>query len=231
MMRRAFGAFFFLVPLPLFAQEGLPPNLHGADKLAALVQRVSQIQAGITTLTAGFEQTKTSHLLVAPSVSRGKFYYQAPDKLRWEYETPRPMTVLLAGGVATTYRPAEKRAERVEIGRMQRRIFRFLSAAEPLEKLKGNFIFTFRDPGGTANYSLLLLPTTHAIKKRMKSVEVIIDRRSLLPVAVTYVESDGDTTGYSFSNIELNKPQPPELYTLTLPPDVEMVHINLGNRD
>jgi outer membrane lipoprotein carrier protein len=231
MMRRVAAALLLSVPVPLLAQDALPSNLHGADKLAALVERVSQIQATITTLTASFEQTKTSHLLVAPSVSRGKFYYLAPDKLRWEYESPRLMTVLLAGGMATTYRPAEKRAERVEVGRMQRRIFRFLSAAEPLEKLKGNFDFTFRDPGGTGNYTLQLIPTTHAIKKHMKSVEVVIDRQTLLPVAVSYVEADGDTTAYSFSNVELNKPQPADMYTLTLPPDVQIMRINLGSRE
>ncbi len=230
-LRCAAVALFLSLPVPVPGEEALPPNLHGTDKLAALVQRVSTIQASITTLTASFEQTKTSRLLVAPSVSRGKFYYQAPDRLRWEYESPRPMTVLLAGGVATTYRPAEKRAERVEVGRMQRRIFRFLSAAEPLEKLEGNFNFTFIDPGAGGNYTLKLVPTTHAIKKRMKSVEVVIDRQTLLPVAVSYVEADGDSTAYSFSNVKVNTPQPPDLYALTFPPDVEVVHINLGSRD
>ena len=182
-MRRAFCALFFSLPIVAGAQEPLPPDLHGVDKLNALVQHVSQIQAGIKTLTASFEQTKTSHLLAQPSVSRGTFYYQAPDKLRWEYKEPRPMIVLLAGGVATTYRPAEKRAERVEVGHMQRRIFRFLGASEPLEKLKGYFNFTFHDRGPGENYLLSLQPTAHAIKKRMKTVDIVIDRHTLLPSA------------------------------------------------
>jgi outer membrane lipoprotein carrier protein len=231
MMRRTAAALFLCAPAVLFAQEPIPPNLHGVDKLAAVVQRVSEIQASIKTLTADFTQTKTSHLLAAPSVSRGKLYYRAPDALRWEYEKPRAMTVLLAGGVATTYRPAEKRAERVGVGRMQRRIFRFLSAAEPLEKLEGYFTFTFRDPGERGNYTLLLKPTAHAIKKRMTSVEIVIDRHTLLPIAVTYVEADGDSTAYVFSRVVLNQPQPPGLYALALPSDVEVVQINLGGRE
>jgi len=230
-MRRAFCALFFSLPIVAGAQEPLPPDLHGVDKLNALVQHVSQIQAGIKTLTASFEQTKTSHLLAQPSVSRGTFYYQAPDKLRWEYKEPRPMIVLLAGGVATTYRPAEKRAERVEVGHMQRRIFRFLGASEPLEKLKGYFNFTFHDRGPGENYLLSLQPTAHAIKKRMKSVDIVIDRHTLLPSAVTYVEADGDTTGYVFSDVALNQPQPAGIYALTLPPDVEVVRINLGGQE
>ena len=173
------------------------------------MQRVSQVQAGLKTLSADFEQRRTSRLLAEPSVSRGKFYFEAPDSVRWEYTSPRPMTVLLAGGVAITYRPLEKRAERIEVGRAQRRVFRFISAAEPLDKLMAYFTFTFRDPGPSGNYTLLLKPTAHQIKKRLRSVEIEIDRHSLLPIRVAYSEPDGDSTEYAFSAIEMNKPQRP----------------------
>ncbi|MBZ5589145.1 MAG: outer membrane lipoprotein carrier protein LolA [Acidobacteriia bacterium] len=231
MTRRALATLGLLAcPLAL-AQEPLPAGLHGADKLAALVQRVSQLQASAATLTADFEQRKTSRLLAEPSVSRGKFYFRAPDSVRWEYEAPRPMTVLLTGGVAITYRPVEKRAERVEVGRAQRRVLRFISAAEPLEKLLAYFSFTFRDPGEAGNYTLLLKPTSHQIKKRLQVVEIEIDRHSLLPVRVAYTEADGDTTAYAFSKIERNQPQASDLFSLSLPPDVKVVQLKLGGRE
>ncbi len=228
MARRALLVASLLACSPALAQQPLPPDLHGADKLAALVQRVSQVQSSLTTLKARFEQRRTSRLLAEPSVSRGTFYYKAPDSIRWEYESPRPMTVLLASGVAITYRPAEKRAERVEVGRAQRRVFRFISAAEPLEKLKEYFTFTFRDAGGASNYQLELRPTAHVIKKRLKHLDIEIDRQTLLPVRVAYEETDGDGTEYSFSKIETNKPLAAELFTLTLPPDVKVVNLKLG---
>jgi outer membrane lipoprotein carrier protein len=228
MTRRTLATLALLACSPALAQEPLPPGLRGADKLAALVQRVSQVQASLKTLTADFEQRRTSRLLAEPSVSHGKFYFEAPDTVRWDYTSPRPMTVLLAGGVATTYRPLEKRAERIEVGRAQRRVFRFLSAAEPLEKLMGYFSFTFRDPGPSGNYTLLLQPTAHQIKKRLRSVEIEIDRRSLLPVRVAYSEPDGDSTEYKFSAIEVNKLQRPGLFTLDLPPDVPVVRLKVG---
>jgi len=231
MIRRPLLAAGLLACSPALAQEPLPPDLHGADKLAALVQRVSQVQSSMTTLKAAFELRRTSRLLAEPSVSRGTFYYRAPDSIRWEYESPRPMTVLLAAGVAITYRPAEKRAERVEVGRAQRRVFRFISAAEPLEKLKEYFSFTFRDAGGAANYQLELRPTAHQIKKRLKRLEIEIDRRTLLPVKVAYEETDGDGTAYSFSNVETNQPLSADLFSLDLPADVKVVNLKLGSSD
>ncbi len=231
MTRRLLATIGLLACRVALAQEPLPPGLHGAEKLAALVQRVTQVQTSAKTLQSDFEQHKTSRLLAEPSVSRGRFYYKAPDSVRWEYVEPRRMTVLLTGGVALTYRPAEKRAERVEVGRSQRRVLRFISAAEPLEKLKEYFSFTFRDPGDEGNYSLMLQPTVHQIKKRLKQVDIEIDRKSLLPVRVGYTEADGDSTTYIFSDIEMNRPQSPDLYDLSLPPDVKVVQLKLGGRD
>lgn len=230
-MRRAAFVCGILLGTLAVAQEPLPPELRGAQKLTALIQRVTQMQAGTATLQARFEQRKTSRLLAEPSVSRGRFYFKAPDSVRWEYDAPRPMTVLLANGVAITYRPAEKRAERVEVGRMQRRIFRFIGAAEPLDRLKQHFTFTFRDPGDEGNYTLLLSPTTHMIKKRIKQVELEIDRQRMMPIAVMYEEADGDTTAYRFTDVVINKPLDDELFRLAFPPGVEVVELKLGSEE
>ena len=229
MTRRVPLALSMLVCSQALAQEPLPPGLRGVEKLAALVRRVSQVQTSLATLNADFEQTRTSHLLAAPSVSHGRFYFRAPDSVRWEYDAPREMTVLITGGVAITYRPAEKRAERIEVGRAQRRVFRFISAAEPLDKLMQHFTFVFHDPLGDGNYLLELRPAALMMKKRLRSVTLEIERATYLPIKVSYTETDGDSTAYSFSNVRLNQPQPPDLFTLTMPPDVQVVQIKLGS--
>jgi len=229
MTRRALLALSMLVCSQALAQEPLPPGLRGVEKLAALVRRVSQVQASLATLNADFDQTRTSHLLAAPSISHGRFYFRAPDSVRWEYDAPREMIVLITGGVAITYRPAEKRAERIEVGRAQRRVFRFISAAEPLDKLMQHFTFVFHDPLGDGNYLLELRPAALMMKKRLRSVTIEIERATYLPIKVSYTEADGDSTAYSFSNVRLNQPQPPDLFTLTMPPDVQVVQIKLGS--
>lgn len=229
MARRALSALFLLVCSHALAQEPLPPGLRGVEKLAALVKRVSQVQASLATLEADFEQVRTSRLLAAPSVSKGRFYFRAPDSVRWDYATPREMTVLITGGVAITYRPVEKRAERIEVGRAQHRVFRFLSAAEPLEKVMQYFSFTFRDPLVAGNYILELKPEVHTLKKRLRSVRIEIERTTYLPIKVAYTEADGDSTQYAFTNVKINAALSPDLFTLTIPPDVEVVQIKLGS--
>ena len=91
------------------------------------------------------------------------------------------------------------------------------------------FSFAFHDPLGHGNYVLELKPEAHMMKKRLRSVRIEIERTTFLPIKVSYTEADGDSTEYSFSNVQLNPPQSPDLYTLTIPPDVQVVQIKLGS--
>ena len=230
MMRRTLCALIaILASVSAFSQtprdiSHLPPT----ERLTALLQQFGRFQRTLKTLQADFVQRRTSNLLVKESVSRGRLYFSAPDDIRWEYESPRRMTVLIADGVATTYRPEEKRAERIEVSRTQRRVFRFLAASQPVDELKRYFTITFVDPGPPGNYQLDLDPTSRHIKKRLRSLSIEIDRTSLLPVGVTWVDHDGDTTSYTFSNVRVDGKLPAKIFTLKLPPDVQVVELRLG---
>lgn len=50
----------------------------------------------IKSLSADFSQTKHMQILKKPLVSQGRFYFHAPDSVRWEYFTP-VKSVLLMG--------------------------------------------------------------------------------------------------------------------------------------
>ena len=229
MLRRTLCALMaVLASASAFSQGPDLSKLPPAEKLAALLQQFGRFQKGLKTLEADFVQTRKSSLLAHESVSRGTLYFKAPDQIRWEYTSPRRMTVLIASGVAVTYRPEEKRAERVEVSRMQRRVLRFLSVDKPVEELKRYFSFTFKDPGPPGNYELILEPTSHHIKKRLTSLTIDIDRTRMLPVGVSWVERDGDSTSYAFSDIRVDGQLPPGIFTLDLPPDVHVVELRLG---
>jgi outer membrane lipoprotein-sorting protein len=137
------------------------------------------------------------------------------------------MVVLMTSKAMVTYKPAERQAERVELGRNQRKVFSFLSATEPLAGLSRHFSFALRDAGEGSNYVLVLTPVTHAIKKRLRSVELAVDRKTFLPVKVTYTEADGDVTSYEFSHIVINGSLPEGIFALELPPGVKLTELKL----
>jgi outer membrane lipoprotein-sorting protein len=220
------AALVALAAAPLAAQDTEIEALRGSEKLAAILKRVASAQAEIRTLQADFEQRRVSRLLAEPSVSQGRLYLRVPDQVRWEYLSPRTMTVLIAGGYATTYRPDERRAERVAIGRMQRRVFHYMTVTEPLDELRDHFSFTFRDPIGTkGHYQLILKPTGPIIARRISELAIEIDRREYLPLSFSYTEPDGDSTSYKFRNVVRNGEIDEAMFSLELPPDVEVVEV------
>lgn len=186
------------------ATAGRLEELRGGAKVQALIDAVVERQGEVASLRADFVQLKESALLLAPVRSRGRFSYLAPDRVRWDYESPDAMVVLFDTDTVTTYHPDRRQAEQVRIPRRHRRFVQALAGAQPLDELAAQFSVTLTDPGAPAPYHLQLRPTHAALASRLESVEVDVDRRLLLPVAVEYHEADGDTTRYEFRDLELN---------------------------
>ena len=57
----------------------------------------------ITSVEARFVQKKTLPILAKPFVSEGRFFYQAPGSLRWEYDRPVRSVLMMHGGTVKRY--------------------------------------------------------------------------------------------------------------------------------
>ncbi|HLZ18320.1 MAG TPA: outer membrane lipoprotein carrier protein LolA, partial [Smithellaceae bacterium] len=62
--------------------------------------------ARIKTISADFVQKKTMKILSKPLVSEGKFFYAAPDSIRWEYAKPVRSVVISGKGATKRYMAA-----------------------------------------------------------------------------------------------------------------------------
>ncbi len=52
--------------------------------------------AKVTSVSAGFTQSKHMQILTKPLLSKGRFYFQAPDFVRWEYASPVKSILLMS---------------------------------------------------------------------------------------------------------------------------------------
>ena len=186
-----------------------------------VLTRVKRAQASVTTLEADFTQEKTLGLLAGPVSSSGTFSFRKPNQALWKYTSPEPMTMLISSGTMTTYYPEMKRAERVDVGRFQDRIFRFMGAVSSVEELSKSFSFRFVDRANEP-YRLELKPTTPGVSRRVKGITLWIDRNRYIVSGFEFREADGDTTRYRFTNIRLNPSIPPSRFTLALPPGTKV---------
>lgn len=218
-----------LVAGPAGADEPDPgaPGLSGMQRLEALIERVRAAQDGLETLEAEFVQERSSEFLTATERSSGTFSYQAPDRVRWEYVAPRPISLVIDGETMTTWFHDLGRAERLKVGRVSSQVFQYLNASGSLESLLRYFRATVAFPPGDEPYRIELVPRFARVAKRLESMTLWIDRRLFLPVRVRYVEPNDDVTEYRLSKLQINPELPDERFVLDLPPEVEVHEIDL----
>jgi outer membrane lipoprotein-sorting protein len=206
-----------------------PRTVPAGERLTVLVERVKAEQQKLKTLEARFVQLQESSLLAAPEKATGRFSYTAPDRVRWEYEAPNPISVVIRGEEMTTWYRDLKRAEKIKVGRYSNQVFKYLGASGNMKTLLEYFDVKL----GTSStkgepYRLELTPRFQRIAKRLKSMTLWIDDATFLPVRVHYVEADGDTTEYRFEDLKRNSRIPEDRYVLQLPKGVETRVVDLG---
>jgi outer membrane lipoprotein carrier protein len=209
--------------------DPLAPGLSGRQRLERLVERVRYEQRGIETLEARFVQTQESSMLLEPEESTGTFSYAAPDRVRWEYTSPKPISVVIDGEEMTTWYHDLDRAEELAIGRYSAQVFKYLGASGSLDKLLDYFSVTARFPERAGEpYSLELEPRYARIAKRLDSMTLWIDPERFVPVRLRYAAADGDVTEYRFEDLEINAELPADRFELHLSEGVAVKRVDLG---
>lgn len=210
--------------LPHPRQQDLAPSA----RLAALVDRVRSEQQAISTLEATFVQVRESSMLAEPIESEGVFSYAAPDRVRWEYVSPDPISMLISGDEMTTWYRDIEQAERVQVGRHSQRVLKYLGAGSTMDDLLEYFSVSLTLPKDRAQpYKLALAPKFDKVAKRLQGMSVWIDADLFLPIRLRYVEADGDVTDMRFEDLRINGELPEARFDLKMPQSVQVRHVEL----
>jgi outer membrane lipoprotein-sorting protein len=198
-----------------------------AVTLAQVIKKVQEQQQKTATLRADFRQEKELALMAKPEVSTGTFLYSKPSNVRWTYDTPKRVQMVIAGGFLTTYYPELGKAERIDVKRFEDRIFKYMGATGAIDELARYFDFTFTDSKSKSVFVLDLTPKNRAVSKRVQRIKLWIDKTTYLTSKIEYVEGDGDVTRYEFTNLRINENVPPSQFALTLPATVRVETMKL----
>ena len=203
--------------------DPLDTRLGPAARIDALLGRMRARHDTLATLEAEFVQHKESMMFLEPSVATGVFSYAAPDRVRWEYEAPDPISLLIAGDQMTTWYRDLSRAETTGVGGQSQRILEYMGASTSLDKLLEYFTVALRIPETAAEpFELRLSPRFKRVEKRIRELEISIDSELYLPLRLRFVEGDGDVTEYEFLNLRLNQEIPEDRFVLEIPEQVEV---------
>lgn len=227
-------ALFLSLPALTADKAGKVPDpmaagLSGPQRLKTLVDRVRHEQQRLKTLEAKFVQQQESSMLAAPEESSGVFSYAAPDRVRWEYLAPTPITVVIRGEQMTTWYKDLKRAETLKIGRYSNQVFKYLGASGSLDTLLQYFVVRLAPPKAKGDpFRLELDPKYARIKKRLKGMTIWIDSERYFPTRMKYIEADGDVTEYQLTDLKMNPTIPEDRFVLNLPKGTDTKVIDLG---
>ena len=215
---------------PPWANFKQPPDFIRLQVTPGAIERVRIEQSRLESLRADFVQIKESTLLAEPVESSGAFTFSAPDKVRWEYASPDPISILIDDEERITWYQDIHQAELVSVGRQSQRVLEYLGASSSLEDLLEYFLVTLTLPVDTSEpYVFNLDPKFDRVAKRIQAMTVWIHPERFLPTRLRYVEADGDVTDIRFENIEVNSAVPAGHFELELPSTVEVRRIHLDS--
>jgi len=179
----------------------LLPRIASADGF----EQLRSNSANIKTVQARFVQKKLMKILARPLISEGRFFYAAPDSLRWEYLKPLRSVVLsgkgstkryiMSGGKMVEDKSGGVKAMSIVLGE----ITNWMSG-----KFDGNPSFRATLKEGT-NTLITLVPAEQNIAGMIEKIEISVVRKTMVVKSVKIIEGKNAATIIDFSNVEINK--------------------------
>ena len=167
----------------------------------------------ITSVEARFVQKKTLPMLSRPFVSEGRFFYQAPAQLRWEYDRPIRSVLIMNGGAVKRYL-RDPGGWREETGAS-------LTAMRVVMEEIANWQQGRFDANPHFHASLstdpeprvTLVPREASWGKMIRRIELTLSREQAgVMKGVRLVEDERTFTDLSFSQVRINRPLPASLF-------------------
>ena len=167
-----------------------------------MIQKMTSAAEEIKTIQCNFTQTKHSKMLKGEQVSQGKMFCQQPDKLRWEYTSPRLSALVLDGTKAQLIKGNTDNGSRNKfVGEMARMIMNSV-AGKCLTDSKAFQVSAKEMP---TEYVATLLPLKKEMKRLYTKLVLHFDIKQSTVTEVELHEKNGDRTVIELHDIQINK--------------------------
>jgi outer membrane lipoprotein-sorting protein len=167
-------------------------------------QGIKDAASTITSVRAEFVQEKHMKILAKPLVSKGIFYFQAPNSLRWEYRSPVQSILLMHDG--RTKRYLKRNGAFIEDAGAHLQSMQ-LVLQDITQWLNGRFE---ENPAFSASLEsgrkIVLRPKEKSLATIIQRIELILSDRPGIIEAVMIYEGENSYTRFEFKNAILNQP-------------------------
>lgn len=168
-------------------------------------EQIRRESGRITSVGARFTQKKQMPILARPLVSEGRFYFQRPDSVRWEYLTPVHSVTLMHRGDARRYIKGDKGFVEDPSARMpaMRIIFQEITAWSRGEFDKNQGFEASLKPGKAPK--IVLTPREKGLADMIRRIEITLspDRAGAIRT-ILIVEGEKSSTLLEFKDVVIN---------------------------
>jgi len=207
-----------LILLVMFLPQGTFGNEPPAEQTAAnkkdrIFSRIERATSSVKTVASDFLEEKHMAMLQEAVFSRGRFYFEKPDRLRWELIEPGPSGFAVQGNRAKRWRGQKVASKVFEIHEapgikaFTDQVFAWVRA--DFEWLEQGYSIRVvqEDP-----VALKLVPRSVSEKDYLNHLRIVF-AADLSHVSIVEIhEADGDFTRIRFINIVVNGPRRKDLF-------------------
>ena len=178
---------------------------YAQDTEKRIISQINDAAAKLNTMQCDFIQTKTVKLLNEKMVSKGRMYYQQPNKLRWEYTTPYTYTFILNDAKVSLRKNSRHDVIDINQNKMFREIATIMMNCIVGKCLsdKKSFKTTVKDTA--TEWVATLVPQSKELKHMFTGIVLHFNKEKSVVVKVEMFEKNGDTTVIVLNNIIKNK--------------------------
>jgi outer membrane lipoprotein carrier protein len=213
-MRLTWSLIAALLLLPLIAEAKTASKAKAEVPEALQKVETRYKQAG--SLEALFEQEEVSKALGDTKKSQGKISWKAPNRLRWETETPDPNLLVSDGKTVWFYTPPFDETEKGQViirkaSQLKNRLIDALLAGRFSAAVKQGLRIEVLPEN-----RFKLLPRKGTVGGlKVAQVQIEPEKSQITQVSLEY--RDGNRSSISLSSIELGKAIPSESFSFKLP--------------
>ncbi|MEP7273804.1 MAG: outer membrane lipoprotein chaperone LolA [Acidobacteriota bacterium] len=191
------------------------------DELSRVVDGLQAKYRRLQTLSADFTQVYTARGERTRRES-GRLLLKKPGKMRWDYTSPEAKLFVSDGRVIVEYVPSEKVATRTRVKESSdlRAPFMFLLGRGDLRRDFSKIEWANEAPTHAGNRVLRLIPKRAG---EFRELMLEIDLATLQLARLSFIESDGARSDFSFTNLRENPPASDLQFRFEPPEGVQVI--------
>jgi len=190
-------AFFLLFAILAVASEqsdALSRQGSGKTSLDYVLSMMDRSAEDFKSLTAAIERIKYTAVVKDTSTDTGEIFMRKDSKMRIDFQSPDPRTILRDGDKLYIYTPKINRVEEYNIGKNRAMADQYLALGygTRTESLKKNYTISMtgeEDLDGHKAAVLELVPRSDEVKKQVSKIQIWVDEASWLPVQQKFFET------------------------------------------